>query len=400
MRILMLTPYLPYPPSSGGQIRTYNLLKYLSKNHKITLISLYKQEREKKYVKHLEKYCSQIFACKRAEKPWQLKNILKAVFSRKPFLIVRNFSEEASKVSKKLLINNKFDVIHAETFYIMPHLPETKVPILLVEQTIEYRVYQHFVRKLFFLFRWLFYIDIVKLKYWERFYWKKANLVATVSELDREKIKELEPGVALTVIPNGAGDEIMNIPLTKKNLKQPTLLFVGNFYWLQNVEAAKILIEDIYPRLKKRMKNFRLIIAGQNAQNKLKQKSKANLKVIDIEAGDINTACNLYETSTLFIAPIYGPGGTRLKILAAMAAGLPIISTSTGVDGLGLKVGSEVLIAETVDEFVTQIENIINDKKLYQQIQKNVYKLVRVKYSWSKIAHQLEEEYRKLKKQI
>ncbi len=399
MRILMLTPYLPYPPSSGGQIRTYNLLKYLSKTHKITLVSLYKKEREKKYLKELKKYCVQIYACKRAEKPWQLKNIVKAAFSKQPFLVVRNFSEEADRVLKKLLSTQKFDVIHAETFYVMPHLPATEVPILLVEQTIEYRVYQHFVQSLPFLIRWLFYADIMKLKYWERFYWQKADLVATVSKLDKEKIKKLEPKVALTVIPNGAGDEIMSIPLKKRDLDRPKLLFVGNFYWLQNVEAAKILIGKIYPLLKAKLKNFKLIIAGQNAKNKLRLECRADLEIIDIDADDASLVYSLYKESTLFIAPIYGPGGTRLKILAAMAAGLPIISTPTGVDGLDLQADSEVLIAETADEFVAKIKGIISNKELYYKIQKCAYNLVRNKYSWEKIAHQLEEEYQKLRKQ-
>src|SRR3990167_6975787 len=102
MRILMLTPYLPYPPASGGQIRTLNLLKYLSQNNEITLVCLYKNDEEKKYLSHLKPYCESIYLCKRAEKPWQLKNIFKAIFGPYPFLIVRNFSPEAAKVLKKL----------------------------------------------------------------------------------------------------------------------------------------------------------------------------------------------------------------------------------------------------------------------------------------------------------
>jgi hypothetical protein len=187
MKILMLTPYVPYPPSSGGQIRTFNLLKYLSQNNQITLVCLYKNNEEKKYIQTLYRYCKKIYPCKRAEKPWQIKNILKTIFSSLPFLIARNFSNEAKKTIEFLLKNEKFDVIHAETFYIMPHLPSTKIPIILVEQTIEYRVYQHFVNSLFFLFRPFFYFDILKLKHWERFYWKKANIVAAVSKTD-EKI--------------------------------------------------------------------------------------------------------------------------------------------------------------------------------------------------------------------
>src|SRR3989338_6323062 len=130
MKILMLTPYLPYPPASGGQIRTLYLLKYLGKNHDITLVALYKTDSEKKYAEYLRSYCKDIYLCKRAEKPWQPSIILKAIFSGLPFLIVRNFSQEATTTIKKLLETNTYDVIHAETFYIMPHIPQTHTPIL------------------------------------------------------------------------------------------------------------------------------------------------------------------------------------------------------------------------------------------------------------------------------
>src|SRR3989344_6374716 len=85
MKILMLTPYLPYPPSSGGQIRSFNLIRELSKKHEITLCSLIKYEEEKKYVKKLQQYCDKVYIFKRAEKPWTLKNILKTGFSKYPF---------------------------------------------------------------------------------------------------------------------------------------------------------------------------------------------------------------------------------------------------------------------------------------------------------------------------
>jgi hypothetical protein len=118
MKILMLTPYLPYPPASGGQIRTLNLLKYLSKNNEITLVSLYKKKEEIKNVAYLKKYCKHVYACKRAEKPWQIKIILETLLTFNPLLIVRNFSHEAQQLLAELTGKEKFDVIHR-----IPSLP-------------------------------------------------------------------------------------------------------------------------------------------------------------------------------------------------------------------------------------------------------------------------------------
>lgn len=398
MKILMVTPYVPYPPSSGGQIRTFNLLKYLSQNNEITLVALYKNDEEKTYEPHLEKYCKKIYLCKRPASPWQLNNVLKTIFSTSPFLVVRNFSSEAQTIINKLLTEEKFDVIHAETFYVMPHIPHTNIPIVLVEQTIEYKVYKHFVNSLPFYLRMFAYfdIDIIKLKYWERFYWKKANEVVVVSGSDEKLIKREEPHLKTSIIPNCVGDEMIVAKLENKDLSNPTIFFQGNFFWLQNVEAVNFIINNIFPLLSREMPKVRVVIAGQNAK-KLSVPASSKISIINIEPDNINMVKKLFRDNTLFIAPIFGPGGTRLKILAAMGSGMPVISSVTGIEGLDVTNNANVLIAKNPKEFVGNIKKILTDRKLYNQIRRNAYELVKEKYQWSRTAKDLEAVYKNLK---
>lgn len=396
----MLTPYLPFPPASGGQIRTFNLLKYLSKNNEITLIALYKREAEKKYASFLKSYCKKIILCKRAEKPWQPKNILKSLFSKSPFLIVRNFSEEAHHVIGHLLQVEHYDVIHAETFYIMPHIPKTTIPILLVEQTIEYKVYQHFVNNLPFFIRPFFSIDIVKLKYSEKRYWKKATLVATVSQLDQSIVKREEPTIRTAVVPNGAGDEMFISPLRPKTFERPTALFVGNFYWLQNVEAAQYIIRKILPLLTVAIPNIKIIIAGQGAKHKLHISENKYVEYKEIAQDDVDTVKAVYRNATVFIAPIFGPGGTRLKILAAMASGLPIISSQTGIEGLGVIHNTHVMVARSPQSFVQFTKKILKDRQLYERLRTRAYRLAKETYSWKAISKKLEVVYGQITKNV
>jgi len=393
----MVTPYVPYPPSSGGQIRTYNLLKYLSQNNEITLVALYKNDEEKKYESYLKKYCKKIYLCQRPSSPWQFKNIFKTIFSSSPFLVIRNYSNEAKTIINKLLSQEKFDVIHAETFYVMPHIPQTKVPTVLVEQTIEYKVYKHFVNSLPFYLRLLIYfdIDIMKLKYWERFYWKKANVVVVVSSSDEKLIKKEEPKLKTSIIPNCVGDEMIINKLEKKDFKTPTIFFQGNFFWLQNVEAAKFIINKIYPQLIKELPYVKVVIAGQNAR-KLGSLINKNINIVNIEPDNINMVKELFKKNTLFIAPIFGPGGTRLKILAAMGSGMPVISSVTGIEGLEIINNKNVVIANNQQEFVTKIKLLLTNKNIYEKIRTNAYKLVKEKYQWSKTAKQLEFVYKNL----
>ena len=397
MKILMVTPYVPYPPSSGGQIRTMNLLKHLSQKNEITLVALYKNQAEKKYYSYLKNYCRKIYLCQRPEKPWQFKNIAKTIFSFYPFLVIRNFSQEAATIIETLLKREKFNVIHAETFYVMPHIPKTNVPIVLVEQTIEYNVYRHFVRSLPFYLRLLSYfdIDIIKLKYWEKYFWRKADIVVAVSHPDEAIIKSEEPSLKTSVIPNGAGDEMIAASLTKKNLKRPKIFFQGNFFWLQNIEAANYIVEKIFPLLNKKDFNIKVVIAGQNAK-KITAPHHINIKIVDIKPANVNRVRQLFAASTVFIAPIFGPGGTRLKILAAMGMGVPVVSTKTGVQGLDVVDGKHILIAQTPHQFKEMVEKMLKNRRLFESIRANAYKLVKEKYQWKEIAKNLESLYRHL----
>lgn len=395
----MLTPYPPYPPSSGGQVRSYNLLKNLGKKHRIVLVALIKTETEKKLLKNLEKYCEKIYICKRSKNPWTATNIIKSIFGVYPFLIVRNFSYEAKEVIFNLIKNDHFDLIHAETFYIMPHLPETNIPILLVEQTIEYQVYQHFVKSLkYFFLKPFFYFDVLKLKFWERQFWKKADLVVAVSDADRKKMLNLLPNLTVKIIPNGAGEDLTDIYQKEKTVAKPVFLYQGNFSWLQNVEAANLLAKNIFPKIKKILPESVCYIAGQQAKDKIKHLEKNEVKIVDIDSSNIEIVKKMYQKASVFLAPISGPGGTRLKVLGAMAAGVPVISSRTGVEGLEITDKENIIIANNDEEFVKNAIQILKDRNLYKKIRINARRLVDEKYNWFKIAQDLEKTYLQLKK--
>lgn len=397
MKILMLTPYLPYPPNSGGQIRTYNLLRNLSAEHTITLVSLYKNDAEKTHAETLSTLCENVYLCKRAEKPWTFSNIFKAVFGPLPFLIVRNYSNEAAKTVSNLLKNEKFDVIHAETFYVMPHIPKTEIPILLVEQTLEYRVYKHFISKLPWYLHHPLRLDTFKLKFWERYYWERAQLVAAVSQADAEAIHSLAPNIKPAIIPNGASDEMfVHKKTASEKAKESTLLFVGNFSWLQNTEAARFLMDKVTPIVFAKNDSVKLVVAGQNIPTEFNKYANQKISFVDLNNAQNSFVHDLYSSATIFVAPIFGPGGTRLKILTSMASQTPVVTTTTGAEGLYLEDGISVLLAENEIEFSEKILQLLSDGALRVKIAKNAYTNAQEKFSWSSITSRLVEVYKKL----
>jgi len=397
MKVLMLTPYLPYPPSSGGQVRSYNLIKNLAKDHQITLFSLIKNDNELKYVKELEKFCRKVEIFKRSENPWTLKNILRTGFSFYPFLVIRNLASKEKEAVERELKEEDYDLIHAETFYVMPHIPKTKVPILLAEQTIEYQVYQHYVQsRSFWLLKQLLDIDVAKIKFWETKFWQKANKVVAVSGSDKRKMQSLVKGLDVDVVPNGAGEDLVSLWQKDKETSQIIILFQANFLWLQNTEAAFDLVKKIFPLIKEKLPGAVCRIVGQEARQKLANLKSKGVEIIDLRNDDIEGVKKAYRQATIFLAPLKGPGGTRLKILGAMAAGVPVVTTPVGIEGIEAKSEVHVLVRESEKELAETVVELIKNKKLYQEIKQAARALIEKKYTYKAIATVLDKIYRQL----
>lgn len=394
MRILMLTPYLPFPLTSGGQTRSYNLIKHLSKNHEITLFSLIKDEDEKKFIPELKKYCKKVEVFKRSKSAWTARNITLTGFGPYPFLVIRNLSPQERSAVKNELSTSTYDLIHAETFYVMPHIPKTSVPILLVEQTIEYMVYKHYVEDQAPLFiRPLLWIDVIKLRFWETHFWKKANKVVAMSDSDRKDMLKLSPNLGIDVVPNGVDVEFFAKKL-RKPLQPPRVLYVGNFTWLQNEEAVEALVRRVWPKIKKEIPTARLWVVGKNVTPRIRSFESKDIEITE-GMPDIRDA---YSQATVLVTPIKGPGGTRLKILEAMASGLPVVTTSVGAEGLGVTHGKEAFISDDFEKLSDLAVGVIKDSKIATELGESGRMFVQRKYSWEKNARLLEKIYEDLRK--
>lgn len=396
MKILMLIPYFPYPPHSGGQTRSYNLIKHLGAKHEITLFSLIKDESERQYIGEIEKYCKKVRVFTRPPKPWTLKNIIRTGFSNYPFLVIRNFSDEEKKAVEEELRNEKYDLIHAENFYTMPYLPETEIPVVFIEQTIFYRVYQHYVETLPWYFGWLkpiLMIDIGKLKYWENRFLKSATFTAAVSEEDRQHIQQLTGRDKIYIVPNGVDYDRFSKRVHDK-AQTPTLLFgLADFHWMQNKEGVDILMTSVWPKIKKQVKNAHLWIAGKIAPQVLSQYAGEPDVTIE-EVGDSREA---YQKPWILIAPMKSGGGSRTKFFEAMAAGLPILTTSQGIEGLAAENDKEVIVRDNLDKLAEEAVELLQNKKAREAIGNKAQALARREYTWQSSAQQLDKLYEEAK---
>lgn len=390
----MLTPYLPYPLLSGGQIRTYNLLKNLKTKHEITLFAYIRKDSERAYIKELEKYCYKVRVFKRRP-AWDIRNILFAAVSSYPFLVSIYRSRFFSQEIQKELDQGKYDLIHAETFYMMPNIPKTTIPTILAEQTIEYDAYLQYTKNAKILpAKPFMYLDVAKIKKWETHYWRTASRLITMSNEDKTAVaKHLNKPVPIDVVANGVDTDFFHDAQKSRLPKDPTVLFVGTFKWLPNIDAVEFLVEKVWPLVKVKLPNAKLKIVGFSPSPKILAYAQDPSITVDGGVKDIRDA---YATAHVLLAPIRSGKGTRYKILEAMATGTPIVATNLAVEGIGIEHGTHALMADQPQQLAALTVKTLTDDKLRDQLSRNSFKLVNQKFNWKAISQDLDSVYSKV----
>ncbi|NOY15046.1 MAG: glycosyltransferase [bacterium] len=394
----MITPYLPYPLYSGGQIRTFNLLKKLSQKHQITLISFIRHHHENQYIPQLAPYTYQVHTIKRRP-AWDIKNILLSGFTPYPFLVSIYFSPHLKKLISKLLKTHQYDLIHAETFYVLPNIPKTSTPVLLVEQTIEYLVYQRFVQQLRLpILKPLLYLDVAKIAYWEKRYWKNIDKLVTVSQEDQTFIKKTTGRPGIDIVPNGVDfdqfKQVFTHNITRKKTKN--VIFLGNFKWLPNKEAVHFLTTSVWPLIVKKLPSANLFIIGRNpTQQVLSYNNPAlNIKVI----GEVDDIKPIFQQTDLLLVPILNGRGTKYKVLESVAAGIPVIGTPLAVEGLPLQHQTDVLISRQANKLADYAHQLLTNPTKANLLAQHALKRLKNHLSWNKVARKLDKIYLQMQK--
>jgi polysaccharide biosynthesis protein PslH len=395
MNILLVSSYLPFPLFSGGHIRLYNLIKELSTRHRITLICEKRDHQGDSEVNELKKFCKKVITVNR-KKQWSIKNFLKTGFSNLPFLIVGHTNAEMKKEIKRELAESQFDLIHVETSYVIQNIPPTKLPIVLVEHNVEYLVYERFAKKSPLVLKPFLNLDVLKLKYWEEKTWRRVTKLVAVSESEKRIMEKVREDVS--IVSNGVDvDKFKNEKSKiKSNGGEKSILFIGEFKWMQNKDAIDWIIKEIWPKLRSEFipsmtdRGIKLWVVGRNIPESIRRLTSDRNVIFDDNAPKETE--EIFKKTDLLLAPIRVGGGTSFKILEAMASGVPVVTTDLG-NAIRAKESQEIVVADKPQDFVIKIKKLLEDQEFYETISMNGRKLIEEKYNWKKIAQDLNSVY-------
>jgi len=391
MKVLFISALFPYPLHSGGQVRLFNLLKELSGEHEITLFSFIRSKEEEQYIAHMP-FCPHIRTFLRGH-VWQPQYVWKALTSSYPLLVASYDHTEMREAITKELQRTQYDCIHIEPFYVYPVLPPTTIPVVVSEHNIEYQVYEKLAQSLpTTLVQHIGAWDVKKMRKSEEAQWKYATAVTAVSTSDATYIKKRAGEHNVYVVPNGIDPTYFSYKEQSFDKKTPTFLFVGNFSWKPNEDALRLLMKRYWPRIVEKFPEATLTVCGkylsQGLSEALKQKQVTYLSSVE----DIRT---LYTTHDILLAPFTYGGGTKFKILEAMASGTLVVTTKPGIEGIDAVDREHVLIADSDESFVSLISYAYANAKNMKHITKKARIFVEKTYDWKAIGERLSLVWKK-----
>lgn len=390
----MITPYIPRLSQSGGQRHSFYTLKYLSPKNDITLICI---SPDQAGLKEIQPYCRKIILINRG-KTWHPKKILQAGFSLYPFLLVKYISQDLKTAIRSQLQNNRFDIIHCDCLYPMPSIPKTDIPVVLVDVTIEYAIYQHFIES---LSGWskilapLLWLDVQKLKFWETYYWKNTHTVVMFSPDDQKHVQKITGRSDIKIFQDGVDPSYFKLPPKTKKSPHPTILFgVSNMKWMQNRESVELILKNYWPHIVKKYPTAQLYIVGRHSPDYYGKLQSKNIIVSEADSeGGPHDPQYYYEYCWLLLAPMGSGGGTRNKFLEGMTFGLPVITNPKGGMGNIEIVNFKHSIVCPSNQILKYVYKLIEDKKFRQKIGRNAKKLIQSRYSFKNSVEGLNKIY-------
>jgi polysaccharide biosynthesis protein PslH len=394
MRILMITDRLPFPVISGPTLRVYNLLRRIARRHEVWLAALTTTPEEALAVAHFRDFCATVETAAvrplhALERP--VDGLLYLLAGKPPDLRF-HYSEELAGKIRRIAAKVEFDVAHIEFTHmglylevLPPKLRERSLWLLHDIDWSKFAGISNLEPKLHRKVRtWL---HSRMLRRWEPHYAGRFKRCVTVSENDRRLLIAANPRLRVDVVPNGVDTQAYQ-PLGQEE-GVPALLFVGAMGYRPCADAVVSFCREVLPRIRQVIANVEMWIVGINPTPEVRELDGNGVHV----TGRVEDVRPHYARSTVCVVPLRAGGGTRLKILEAMALGRSVVSTSIGCEGLDVVDGEHLFIADHPDEFANKTVRLLSDEALRQSITSRARDLVVSRYDWDIIAKQLMKVY-------
>jgi glycosyltransferase involved in cell wall biosynthesis len=396
MNILQVSHKYPFPPKDGGAVATLNLADGLARaGQEITLLAMRTPKHGGKTLKNevMPPYHEVITTyVDTTIRPVRLiRNLL---FSDLPYNAERFINTGFRERLSEILTQNQFDIVQLEGLYLMPYAETirkcSRAKIVLRSHNIEHEVWKRIVRQTRNRIKRMYFALLAKrMARFEYSYINAYDMLVSISERDRQFFTRHGNKKPSLVIPMGM--EVSEIVPVTGNAGKSGLFFIGSLDYLPNQEGLQWFIEQVWKKYLHPFRSCTFCVAGRNAPARLKNYlAKQPLKFL----GEVDDAGRFMRSGGVMVVPVLSGGGIRIRIVEAMAMGIPVVSTSLGAEGIDVTHGSDIMIADDPENFSEAVIKLLENQTFFANIGKNARSFIEEKMNGNKLATGLLDFYR------
>ena len=377
MKILFLTSRFPYPLEKGDKLRSYYLLRELSKYNEVILVSLNETKVKKEYVQVLEGIVSRVYVFHLSCFSRYLNAFL-ALFMKRPLQAGYFYNQRVKKSIQQIIRQENPDHLFCQLLRTALYVEGMDIP-----KTIDYQdVLSYGIKRRLAVSKFpksmVLKIEYQRLLQFENQLFDKFDHSLIITKADRDLMPVADKN-KIHIISNGVDHEYFDHLFGVQNEKKFDLLFTGNMGYPPNVDCAHFIVQKVMPLVKEKYPSIKLALAGASPHPSLQKLSSDNV----IVTGWVEDMREMYASSKIFLAPMQIGTGLQNKLLEAMSMRMPCITSTLPNLALMAEPNKEILVGNTPEEVAAHIIKLIENSDFAEQIAENGMKYVRSNFSWT-----------------
>jgi glycosyltransferase involved in cell wall biosynthesis len=391
MKVLLLTQVLPFPPDSGPKIKTWNTLKYLAARHEVTLVSFVRGDQSED-IKVLRRVCAAVHSVPISRTPLlDGMALIRSLTTGLPWVITRDDRAAMHHLLDQVARQVMYDVVHADQL----NMAQYALPLPAGQRVLD----NHNALWLLYKRLWqtlpagpkkaLFGRDWQLMKDYEGEMCRRFDGVIAVSENDRSALREAAGNdLDIAVIPIAV--DTHEVTPIQRNPGSDHILHIGTMFWPPNVDGVLWFLREIFPLVRSKLPDTRFDVVGARPPHEVVAAGQAD--GVNVTGYVADPGPYLRDAGAV-VVPLRAGGGMRVKILEALAQGLPVVTTTLGCEGIAVEHSRHLLIADTPEAFAQAVVRLLQDRPLAEELGRNGRRLIEERYDYRVAYRPLDDLY-------
>jgi polysaccharide biosynthesis protein PslH len=386
LNILFLQTDFPFPVTGGGRLRSFHLLKELAKTNNVSLVSFADSSITTADVQEMKQYCRRVEAVSFDVKHSAFK-YLKSLFTGIPYRVLLYSSSEFAAEVRTTYAEESFDLVFSEHPYLAQHIPPGAKCVIAQKDEMMATILKRTAESGSFIMRLYARTQWKKMWKYEIDLYRRYGVFIAISREDQKLVNDLVPGIKIPYISNGVDTDFYSPHNEHEDENGLNIVFTGVYSYYPNEQGALFFVQEILPLIRIQYPAIRFFVVGKEPPQSVRNMSSDPSITVTGLVADIRP---YIQRASVVVVPLLIGGGTRNKILEAMAMGKAIVSTSIGAEGLEVHNGKDILIADSPQDFANSVMNLLADKEKRRALGNCAREMVLRDYRWEAVGTTLD----------